>query len=251
MWTCGDIFKTLYFLLRDAPLQFWICGALQVTVDFLILLQVFIYRGNTDPQRVRPHRVDWVVIVWTHEDEVKDQKSEKTEHCNGNVENNLEVTEDDKSESKVNGEAVCNDTAGINEISSISNSQSDVNSLSSKERALNSSADNYNDSLASDCPSESGVCANVDNVCVVSAEVHNENELTYNGGIDSSNTDYSSNDESSTIVYNVHIDEKCEDFCLNCRHRIVSNKNSYKRQKKRNVDTLVHRHTLWRILIAY
>ncbi|KAJ8975420.1 hypothetical protein NQ317_018929 [Molorchus minor] len=58
MWTCGDIFKTLYFLLRNAPVQFWVCGSIQVTVDLLILLQVFLYRGNTEPQRVGPHRGD-------------------------------------------------------------------------------------------------------------------------------------------------------------------------------------------------
>ncbi|KAF7262764.1 hypothetical protein GWI33_004146, partial [Rhynchophorus ferrugineus] len=39
LWTCGDIFKTLYFLLRSAPVQFWICGSMQVTIDLLILLQ--------------------------------------------------------------------------------------------------------------------------------------------------------------------------------------------------------------------
>ncbi|EFA04063.1 solute carrier family 66 member 2 isoform X2 [Tribolium castaneum] len=58
MWTCGDIFKTLYFLLREAPIQFWICGSVQVAVDVLILLQVYIYRGNTEPQRDRAHRGD-------------------------------------------------------------------------------------------------------------------------------------------------------------------------------------------------
>ena len=30
MWTCGDVFKTSYFYLRDTPAQFFICGALQV-----------------------------------------------------------------------------------------------------------------------------------------------------------------------------------------------------------------------------
>ena len=32
MWTCGDIFKTTYFVLRETPAQFFICGSLQVTV---------------------------------------------------------------------------------------------------------------------------------------------------------------------------------------------------------------------------
>ncbi|XP_019869225.1 solute carrier family 66 member 2 isoform X1 [Aethina tumida] len=58
MWTCGDIFKTLYFFLREAPKQFWMCGLIQVTVDTLILLQVYIYKNNTEPQRIRPHRGD-------------------------------------------------------------------------------------------------------------------------------------------------------------------------------------------------
>ncbi|KAK3086649.1 hypothetical protein FSP39_021387 [Pinctada imbricata] len=44
MWTCGDVFKTGYFILREAPAQFWVCGMLQVSIDILILLQVFIYR---------------------------------------------------------------------------------------------------------------------------------------------------------------------------------------------------------------
>ena len=30
MWTCGDIFKTSYFYLRQTPPQFFICGSLQV-----------------------------------------------------------------------------------------------------------------------------------------------------------------------------------------------------------------------------
>ncbi|KAL0273581.1 UNVERIFIED_CONTAM: hypothetical protein PYX00_006217 [Menopon gallinae] len=46
MWTCGDIFKTGYFILREAPSQFWMCGVLQVSVDIIILLQVHVYRDN-------------------------------------------------------------------------------------------------------------------------------------------------------------------------------------------------------------
>jgi hypothetical protein len=42
-WTLGDIFKTLYFYLRNAPLQFWACGTLQVMLDFAILSQVGFY----------------------------------------------------------------------------------------------------------------------------------------------------------------------------------------------------------------
>ncbi|XP_055713788.1 solute carrier family 66 member 2 isoform X2 [Phlebotomus papatasi] len=56
MWTLGDIFKTVYFVLRSAPTQFWVCGSLQVSLDLAILLQVYIYRKNQAPRTV--HRGD-------------------------------------------------------------------------------------------------------------------------------------------------------------------------------------------------
>lgn len=51
MWTCGDIFKTSYFYLRNTPPQFFICGSLQVSVDLMILGQVWLYRVNTDKRK--------------------------------------------------------------------------------------------------------------------------------------------------------------------------------------------------------
>ncbi|KAK7864960.1 hypothetical protein R5R35_004943 [Gryllus longicercus] len=53
MWTMGDTFKTCYFLLREAPLQFWVCGALQVCIDLFILLQVQLYRLSPGVRRTR------------------------------------------------------------------------------------------------------------------------------------------------------------------------------------------------------
>lgn len=46
MWTCGDCFKTGYFIVRQAPAQFWICGMLQVGIDISIFLQVYCYRNK-------------------------------------------------------------------------------------------------------------------------------------------------------------------------------------------------------------
>ncbi|XP_011300185.1 PQ-loop repeat-containing protein 1 isoform X1 [Fopius arisanus] len=46
MWTVGDTFKTCYFVQREAPIQFSICGVLQVIVDTAILLQVYLYQVN-------------------------------------------------------------------------------------------------------------------------------------------------------------------------------------------------------------
>lgn len=31
MWLAGDLFKTGYFVAREAPAQFWMCGTLQVS----------------------------------------------------------------------------------------------------------------------------------------------------------------------------------------------------------------------------
>lgn len=44
LWTFGDVFKTAYFIIREPPLQFWVCGILQVTIDLFILGQVIFYR---------------------------------------------------------------------------------------------------------------------------------------------------------------------------------------------------------------
>ncbi|KAM3595717.1 uncharacterized protein V6R79_001527 [Siganus canaliculatus] len=55
MWTSGDTFKTGYFLLTQAPVQFWICGLLQVFVDVAILFQVYYY--SRYPQKPASHTV--------------------------------------------------------------------------------------------------------------------------------------------------------------------------------------------------
>ncbi|CAI4225743.1 unnamed protein product [Auanema sp. JU1783] len=46
-WLCGDLAKTGYFVATDSPKQFWVCAILQITIDILILGQVFVYRKNT------------------------------------------------------------------------------------------------------------------------------------------------------------------------------------------------------------
>ncbi|XP_013168454.1 PREDICTED: PQ-loop repeat-containing protein 1 isoform X2 [Papilio xuthus] len=51
MWTCGDIFKTAYFVIREAPTQFWVCGGLQVSLDIIILFQVWLYHDKTAAAR--------------------------------------------------------------------------------------------------------------------------------------------------------------------------------------------------------
>ncbi|CAD56601.2 PQ-loop repeat-containing protein 1 [Caenorhabditis elegans] len=47
-WLAGDLAKTGYFVATGSPKQFWVCAILQITIDILILGQVFIYRKNTN-----------------------------------------------------------------------------------------------------------------------------------------------------------------------------------------------------------
>lgn len=59
LWTVGDIFKTCYYKIRNAPTQFWACGLLQVSrnmvfdfasmqfgmfVTFFSLLLIFFFK---------------------------------------------------------------------------------------------------------------------------------------------------------------------------------------------------------------
>ncbi|KAF6072952.1 hypothetical protein HJG60_015476 [Phyllostomus discolor] len=55
MWTSGDTFKTAYFLLNGAPLQFSVCGLLQVLVDLAILTQAYAFARR--PSKPSPHTV--------------------------------------------------------------------------------------------------------------------------------------------------------------------------------------------------
>ncbi|XP_029463970.1 PQ-loop repeat-containing protein 1-like [Rhinatrema bivittatum] len=43
LWTAGDCFKTGYFIIKQTPAQFWLCGLLQISIDVAILLQVYFY----------------------------------------------------------------------------------------------------------------------------------------------------------------------------------------------------------------
>lgn len=46
MWTSGDTFKTCYFIVKKVPKQFPAGAIMQVIVDILIMMQVWVYRGK-------------------------------------------------------------------------------------------------------------------------------------------------------------------------------------------------------------
>ena len=42
-WFIGDFVKTILFIQRGAPMQFTLCGIVQLTVDILICYQIYAY----------------------------------------------------------------------------------------------------------------------------------------------------------------------------------------------------------------
>lgn len=234
MWTCGDIFKTTYFLLREAPLQFWICGSLQVTVDLLILLQVFIYRGNNEPKRSATHRGDWVVIIWTHDE--KRHKETKTNddivvlnEKNGNVEHVV---------NKSNGDAAIVDADNLDDDNDKINDDS-VND--NNDEVDNSIA--YNIVYNEDSPS---VKSNTDSIRqVISAEVHNEDEVVNACVVsrDNSNVDDEEGVKDDSVVDIVN----SKDY-KNVNGDMVKRASRVSYKERATVSMLVHRHTLWRLL---
>jgi uncharacterized protein with PQ loop repeat len=46
-WTVGDSLKTVYFVMRQVPSQFLLCGCLQICVDIAILGQFATYSSKT------------------------------------------------------------------------------------------------------------------------------------------------------------------------------------------------------------
>ncbi|KAI0044508.1 hypothetical protein FA95DRAFT_1522716 [Auriscalpium vulgare] len=47
-WVGGDSFKLVYFFMQGSPLQFQVCAVFQLSVDFAIVFQRFMY-GNAPP----------------------------------------------------------------------------------------------------------------------------------------------------------------------------------------------------------
>ncbi|XP_033940819.1 solute carrier family 66 member 2 isoform X2 [Pseudochaenichthys georgianus] len=47
LWTAGDVFKTVYFVMNESPAQFWVCSSVQILIDVAILLQVIFYSQDT------------------------------------------------------------------------------------------------------------------------------------------------------------------------------------------------------------
>jgi len=52
-WFVGDLFKTLFFIFRQSPIQFILCGFIQLAVDTAIFVQMRIY-GKSDSSIALP-----------------------------------------------------------------------------------------------------------------------------------------------------------------------------------------------------
>jgi len=56
MWMIGDIYKTQYFILRSSPVQFIICGSIQVLLDIAILFQIWFYSSRVPTIKAKVDR---------------------------------------------------------------------------------------------------------------------------------------------------------------------------------------------------
>lgn len=243
MWTFGDVFKTCYFIFRNAPKQFWICGSMQVTVDVMILLQVVIYRGNTEPHRTRPRRGDWVVMVWTHEVAENNAKTPAAPESN-HIDQSKESSSEDSCKPKdvaidcdaqpEEGTPNCESpscSASHNE-----NEKNEITAVTPSDENSNTSSIENNGSVKNDT---SVASAKVENVHLIKAEVHSEsNEL---------NTKVDSSPISNGNIC-VSIEQKDNGPVANCdldRKLSLTRNVQIRTFKKCKVCVPIHRHTLW------
>jgi len=49
-WFIGDIFKTIYFIVTETPIQFILCGIVQLIIDIIVFLQISTYGENQVPK---------------------------------------------------------------------------------------------------------------------------------------------------------------------------------------------------------
>lgn len=45
-WFIGDLFKTVYFVVKAVPIQFILCGSVQLCVDVAICAQILVYPSS-------------------------------------------------------------------------------------------------------------------------------------------------------------------------------------------------------------
>ncbi|OZC12618.1 PQ loop repeat protein [Onchocerca flexuosa] len=51
IWMIGDFSKTAYFIYERSPVQFWLCGIIQIIIDLLIMLQVYCFDKRATKSR--------------------------------------------------------------------------------------------------------------------------------------------------------------------------------------------------------
>lgn len=54
-WLAGDSLKTWYFISKEEPMQFTMCGILQVLVDLLILGQILVFSDKNKAYKIQEY----------------------------------------------------------------------------------------------------------------------------------------------------------------------------------------------------
>ena len=57
-WFIGDFMKTIYYVIENQPFQFTMCGAVQLAVDILIILQIIAYSKNVISDNINAKSYD-------------------------------------------------------------------------------------------------------------------------------------------------------------------------------------------------
>ncbi|VDK69820.1 unnamed protein product [Litomosoides sigmodontis] len=58
VWMIGDCGKTVYFIHENSPVQFWLCGVIQIIIDLLIMLQVYCFDKRGTRSRIQLPQID-------------------------------------------------------------------------------------------------------------------------------------------------------------------------------------------------
>lgn len=233
LWTCGDVFKTTYFFLRAAPLQFWICGMLQVTIDLLILMQVYIYRCNPEPQRVRSRRGDWVVIIWTHD--IEEGKTTQQEQRDSMSSSNGITDAASVPEERVRFLSCRDDDYYFRRPDVVAN-----------HAAIATAAKAETDpQLQMELCAPAEIDCNEDSVIEVNVQVHAESEEHFTAN-------HTANGTATMVEVRKPTGHRVHD--VNSGNNFNNNNNNIapimRKKPPNHVSVLIHRHTLWRVSIS-
>lgn len=179
---------------------------------------MYIYKGNTDIQRKQSYRGDWVVIICNHEKSDQSQELEincdiktiQLEYFNKNCKHFNETCKEN--EEILNNGDWTSSTTSDNSSNSNQNEKRNKNSINGNVQQVQAEVHH--------------------NTCTTTVNVNGNKDLNFNG-------------EYTISSSNVNIIQDGDAIVNKNNKRLFSNK----KPSKHKVSMLIHRHTLWPILL--